>query len=105
MSGIPCPVEYRAQFWSPRISTETLKKLDMVQQRAIRMVRELENLSYEAKLNEPGVRRKGSEYLFIILQYLKKVREKAEVLFSSGCILTEHEAMGRSFFKGKHSWI
>jgi len=70
------------------------------------MIRELENFSYEEKLKELGLRRTGSEDLIIIFYYLKKVViEKTEVLFSSRCILTEHEVRGRSCFRGKYMWI
>lgn len=51
---------YCVQFWSPHISCDPLKT---GQRRATRMIRELENNSYEEKLKELDFRRKGSEDL------------------------------------------
>ena len=100
MPGILCPVLVPPHF------KRDIEKLDKVQRRATRIIRELENLCYEEKLKELGLRRKGSDDLVIIFQYLKiVVTGKAEVLFLSGCILTEHEVTGTSCCRGKYSWI
>lgn len=100
MPGMLCPVLVSPHF------KKDIEKLDRVQQRATRMISELENLSYEEKLKDWGLRRKGSEDLVIIFQYLKKVfLEKAEVLFSAGEILTEPEVTGTSCFRETCNWI
>ncbi|KAK4822005.1 hypothetical protein QYF61_006619 [Mycteria americana] len=94
-------LEYCIQLWGPQHKKD-MDLLERVQRRATKMIRGLEQLSYEDSLKELGLfsleKRRLWGYLIAAFQYLKGSYKKAEEgLFTRAC----SDSMGGNGFKLK----